>query len=148
MIIAFNRPTYAAVYEDVSLFQILLKLLLYLGIFIIVILATVYGTKLIAKNYKGYNNSKYINMLDTLIIPGGIKIIIIKVSKKIYILALSSNGAELMDIIKEEDFIKEDFNSYLDKHNTDNTNNTNNKIKLSINKIIEKIDFSKDREDK
>lgn len=139
-----TETVYATGYDDISALNILLKLLFYIGVFIVVIIVTLYGTKLIAKNYKGYGNSKYIKLLDTLSIPGGIKIVIIKVSKKIYILSLSPNDTKVIDTINEDEFSNEDFNSYLDKY----TNKKDNKINLSIKKIIEKRNFSKDKEEK
>lgn len=143
MIIAFHQTIYATGYEEINFFQIILKLLLYIGIFIVVIFITIYGTKLIAKGYKSHANSKYINLLDTLSIPGGTKIVIVKISKKIYMLSISSNSTEVIDIINEDEFLDEDFSSYLDKY----TNKNNNKINLGISKIIEKVNFSKDKED-
>lgn len=144
LIMSFSENSYASGYEEISLFQIVLKLLLYIGIFIVVIIVTLYGTRLIAKNYKGYSGSKYIKLIDTLSIPGGIKIVIMEINTKIYILSLSSNSTEVIDILSKDEFPQEDFASYLDKH----TNENNKKMNLNINKIIEKLNFSKDKEGK
>ena len=127
-----------------SLFEIILKLVFLIGVFIVVIFITLYGTKLIAKNYKGYTKSKYIKLLDTLSIPGGTKIIIMEISKKIYILSLTPNNTEVIDIINEDVFLDEDFSSYLDKY----TNKDNNNDSFGIKKIIEKFNFLKDKEDR
>lgn len=143
VIMSFHETVYATGYGNTSLFQVLLKLLLYIGIFIVVIIITLYGTRLIAKNYKGYGGSKYIKLLDTLSIPGGIKIVIMEINEKIYILSLSSNTTEVVDILNKDEFIQEDFNSYLDKH----TNKNHIRRNLGIDKIIEKLNFSKDKED-
>ena len=143
MIMSFHQPVFASAYEDVSLFQIVLKLVFLIGIFILVIIITICGTKLIAKSYRGYSNSKYINLLDTLNISNEIKIIIINVNKKIYILSLTPNSTKIIDTFIDEEFLGKDFNDYLDKHI-----NNHNKTDFGINKIIEKITFSKNKEDK
>lgn len=144
IIMGFYQPVFAIGTENISLFQILIKLIFYIGIFIAVIFITLYGTRLIARNYKSYANSKYINVLDTLSISGGMKIIIIKISKKIYIISSTPNNTEVIDIIDEDKFSDKDFNNYLDKY----TNKNHNKFNFGIKNIIEKVNFSRDKEDK
>lgn len=144
MVFTMQQVVFASAYEDIGLFQIVLKSIFYLGILIAVIFASLYGSRLIAKNYRSYASSRYIDLLDSINIPGGNKIIIIRISKKIYILSLSSNGSNLIDTVEEEEFFSEDFDDYLARYSKENQRK-NWSIKADL---LDKIKLLKDREDK
>ncbi len=142
-----SEQVYASGYEDVSLAKTILQLVFYLIVFVVVIFITLYGTKFIAKNYKAINNSKYMKIIDVLNIQNGNKLIIVNVNKRNYILSISNTGITLIDTIESEDFGEEDFQDYLNKHiNKKDTQGID--LNLYINKIKDKFEFSKDKEDK
>lgn len=142
-----TSPVYSTGYEDISLSKTILQLVFYIIAFIAVILITVYGTKFIAKNYKGLGNSKYMNVVDVLNIQNGIKLVMVNINNKIYILSVTSTGTTVIDTIDPKDLEEEKFNNYLNKYiNKNHTEDT--EINLYINKIKEKIKFSKDKEDR
>lgn len=140
-------PVYASGFEDVSLFKTIAQLIFYLVIFIGVIFITLYGTKFIAKNYKGFSGSKYMKIIDSLNIQNGIKLVIVSINKKIYILSVSSTSTNLIDTIDPEDIEEDIFDNYLKKH-MDKTDMEESNINLYVNKIKKRIKFSKDEEDK
>lgn len=142
-----TSPVYSTGYEDISLSKTILQLVFYIIAFIAVIFITVYGTKFIAKNYKGLGNSKYMNVVDVLNIQNGIKLVMVNINNKIYILSVTSTGTTVIDTIDPKDLEEEKFNNYLNKYiNKNHTEDT--EINLYINKIKEKIKFSKDKEDR
>ena len=104
IIIFVGKPIYAKAYGEVSQMRIFFELIIYLVIFAIVIFVSLYGTRLVAKNFKGITGSKYMNILDAINIPGGSKIVITKINAKIYILAINNNTTNILDIIDEVDF--------------------------------------------
>lgn len=149
ILVVVGSPVYAQAYGDASIIKIIFELIMYIIIFIIVIFMSLYGTKLVAKNFKGITNSKYIKILDAMNIPGGSKIVITKVNNKVYILSTSNNGTNILDIIDEDNFpiIEEDFDTYLSKY-MDKNNLENNKIIGKIRLFFGKISRKKDKEDK
>ncbi len=147
IILLLYNPVYASGFEDVSLFKTVAQLIFYLVIFIGVILVTLYGTKFIAKNYKGFSASKYMKIIDSLNMQNGIKLVIVKINKKIYILSVSSTSTNLIDTIDPEDVEEEVFEDYLKKHM--NKNDVEEaKINIYMDKLKKRIKFSKDEEDK
>jgi len=144
ILVLFNVPVYAGGFENISLFKIILQLIFYIIIFVFVVFLSLYGTKLVAKNFKGIASSRYMDLLDIMNIPGGGKIIITKINKKIYILLTTNNSSNVVDIIDENNFCFEsqNFDNYLSKYLNKNSNN-----KIG-DKFIKLFDKSKDKEDR
>lgn len=142
-----HSSVYASGFEDVSLFKTVVQLIFYLLIFIGVIFITLYGTKFIAKNYKGFSSSKYMKIIDSLNLQNGIKLVIVNINEKIYILSVSSTSTNVIDTIDPEDIEEDIFEDYLHKHINKNKLEES-KINLYMDKIKKKIDFSKDEEGK
>lgn len=145
ILIIFNLPVYAGGYENISLVKIILQLIFYIIIFALVVFLSLYGTKLVAKNFKGITASKYIGLLDLMNIPGGGKIVITKINKKVYILFTTNNSSNIIDILDEDDFYleNESFDNYLSKYL--NKNNINDKIGK---KFVSFFNKSKDKEER
>lgn len=125
-------------------YQTSLDLVFYLGVFIIVIFIAIFGTKFIAKNYKGYSKSKYISFLDSMNLSGETKVVILEINGNIYILSVSANNTEIIDIINKDNFVEESTSNNLDKYTNKNQNNANAVIK----QLLGKFKFSKDEEEK
>lgn len=142
----FSTPVYSVGYEDVSLTKTILQLLFYLLVFVVVIFVTLYGTKLIAKNHKKFTGSKYIQLIDVLNMQTGIKLAIVNINKKIYILSISNTSTTVIDTIDEQDFVTETFDNYLNKHIIKKDIDSLN-FNIDIKKLINKLKFSKDEED-
>ena len=142
----FGSPAYCSGYEDVSLLKTIFQLIFYLLVFVVVIFITLYGTKLIAKNYKGFNRSKYMEIIDLLNIQNGVKLAIVKVNNKIYILSISNAATTVIDTIDPEDLENKEFDTYFDKYI--NKKDQEFGPNLYINKIKDKLKFSKKEEDK
>lgn len=144
ILILSGFPVYSAGFEDVSLGQIIFKLIAYLLIFIFVILLTLYGTRLIGKNFKGMGRSKYINILDAINLPGGSKLVITKVNQKVYLLGVNNSNINVIDIIEENEFpeAEEEFHDYLTKF-LDKNKDYNN----PLSKFISGLNNEKDRKD-
>ena len=138
-IIFLNLPVYATGYEDVNLMNIFLKLVFYLFVFILVIALTILGTRFIGKNFKGLTSSKYIQLLDTINLPGGSKIVITKINDKIYILSTNNSNTNVLDIIEEKNFNidGENFENYITKYLNKN----------SMDSLLGKLYKKKDKED-
>ncbi|MDR7856257.1 hypothetical protein [Tissierella sp.] len=145
--VIFSLPVYGTGYEDISLTKIVFQLVFYLAMFVLVIILSLYGTRLIAKNYKGFGGSKYTTLIDVMNIQNGYKIQIVKINKKIYILLTSNGNSNVIDIIEEDDFSLEleNFDNYLLKHL--NKNNTSNKVHSKIKDLFNKSYTNKDKED-
>lgn len=145
ILMLFNLPVHAGGYENISLVKIVLQLIFYIIIFLLVVFFSLYGTKLVAKNFKGITASKYMSLLDIMNIPGGGKIVITKINKKVYILFTTNNSSNVIDIIDEDDFCLESksFDNYLSKYV--NKNNINDKIG---EKFISFFNKSKDKEER
>lgn len=143
----FSFPVYAGGYGGVNVAKVTFQLIMYIIIFIAVIFMSLYGTKLVARNFKDMSNSKYVKVLDAMNIPGGSKIVITKVSNRIYILAIGNSGTNILDIIDEDEFpiIEDNFDNYLSKYLSKknlNYNKMNGKIKV----IFDKFNKKKDKE--
>ena len=146
-------PVYAQSYGSSSISRTIFQLLFYMIIFIAIIFFSLYGTKLVAKNFKGMTNSKYIEILDAINIPGGSKIVIAKVNNKIYVLATGNNGTNILDIIDENEFpiIEENFDGYLNRYLTKdnlNYNKISENIKLNLDKFTKKKDKEGNKNEK
>lgn len=142
---SINIPVYAEGYENISLVKIIFQLIFYIIIFALVVFLSLYGTKLVAKNFKGITSSKYIELLDLMNIPGGGKIVITKINKKVYILLTTNNSSNVIDIVDEADFSykNDSFDNYLNKYLS--KNDINDKIGEKFIKFFNK---SKDKEDR
>lgn len=138
-----GSPVYGAGYEEINMFKTILQLIFYLGIFIVVILLSIYGTRFVAKNYKRVISSKYMELLDILNIPGGSKIVLVKVKDRIYVLSIANGSTSVIDKLNQEEFhtIEEDFDNYLDRY----LNKWNNGLRT--NRILSKFYSKKDKED-
>lgn len=144
----YGLPVYATGYEETSLIKIIFQLIFYIIIFVLVIFLSLYGTKLIAKNFKGITSSKYVNLLDVMNIPGGTKIIIIKINNKIYILSTNNNNTNIIDIIEADGFpiYDDNFDNYLSKYLIRNHNDQ--KINKKLESLLDKLNIKKDKEGK
>lgn len=138
-----NTPVYGSGYEDVSLANIIFKLVFYLLAMGLVIFLTLYGTKIIGKGLRGFGTSKYISILDIINLPGGSKIVITKIGEKVYILSTNSTNTSVIDIFNEDEFIIKDehFDNYLNKYLDKGKNR--NVFSVLLNKAHNK----KDKED-
>lgn len=148
-----NNICYATEDSDFSIMKSVLKLFLNTFIIIIVIVAAIYGTKLIAKGSQKFINSKYINVIDGLKLDANTKISIIKVDKTIYILAITNSTVTVVDKLLEEDFkitnnmaFEEELNKH--KYNLSSKNKHVDKLEKKINKFLNNSNKFADEEDK
>lgn len=144
LLMSFSLPIFASGYEDTSLLKIIFRLIVYLFILILVIIIAIYGTRLISKSFKGIASSKYISLLDAINLPGGSRVVITKINKKIYILGINNANINLIDIIEEDEFdeTSESFDNYLVKYL-----NKNNGYMDTIGSFLNKGNKKKDRDD-
>lgn len=142
----YGLPVYAVGYEETSLARIIFQLIFYIIIFVLVIFFSLYGTKLIAKNFKGITSSKYVKLLDVMNIPGGNKIVITKINNKIYILSTNNNNTNIIDILDEDSFplYDENFDNYLSKYFNKNHNDL--KLNKKLENLFDKLNMKKDKE--
>jgi len=138
-----GSPTFSTGFDEVNVFKSILQLILYLGIFLAVIIFSILGTRFIAKNYKRVVSSKYIDLLDVLNLPGGSRIAIVKIDKKIYILSINNNSTTIIDKIDKDEFnlFEVNFDNYLEKY-FDKWN-----INFKSSKLLSKFNLKKDKED-
>jgi flagellar biogenesis protein FliO len=153
ILLFLSFPVYAQSYEGVNIGRTIFRLIFYIIIFVAIIFFSLYGTKLVAKNFKGMTNSKYIEILDAINIPGGSKIVITKVNNKIYVLATGNSGTNILDIMDENEFpiIEENFDGYLNRYLTkDNLNyaKISENIKLNLDKFTKKKDKEGNKNEK
>lgn len=125
LITVFNSFAYAVGNGDEESFlKLFIKMILYLLIFIAVIVLCFYGTKLVGKRSKSFFKSKYMEIIDTVSLGTNIKLIIMKVNDKIYIMGVGNNGFTLIDKINEDEFPiyeesdEKNFTDYLKKYNS------------------------------
>ncbi|WMM26610.1 hypothetical protein RBU61_08015 [Tissierella sp. MB52-C2] len=146
-IFLYSYPVYGSGYEDVSLAKTILQLIFYIIIFALVIFFSLYGTKLIAKNFKSVGTSKYISIIDMINIPGGSKIIITKINNKVYIMSITNSATTVIDIIDEENFSirDEEFDNYLSKYLKQSNES---KINKTVIGLLSKLNIKKDKEGK
>lgn len=136
-----SMPVYSVGYEGIKTWgQFFLRIV----IFIAVIFLAVIGTRIIAINYNGIKKQGYIELYDVKDLPGGNKIVIVKINKIYYILSINSGQTTVMDRIKEEDFIEIDFNG----PTSNEFNKYNNKIYNYVEKIVGKVSNNKHMEGK
>lgn len=153
IILIISNICYAAETTSLNTGKTILKLFFNTLIFIVVIIATIYGTKLIAKNSKRFTNGKYMKVIDVLKLDINTKIAIIKIDKMIYILAMTNNNIEVIDKHSEDEFKVRDnieFEEELNRHryNCFSTNRYTNKLQRKINKLLNNSNKSVDEEDK
>lgn len=153
ILIFLSLPSYAQDYGATSIWKTIFQLIFLILVFIAVVFFSLYGTKLVAKNYKGMTNSKYVKILDAINIPGGSKIVVTQINNKIYVLSTNNNTTTVLDIIDEENFLlmEENFEGYLNKYLTkDNLNYSkiSENIKLNFNKFTKKKDKEGNKNEK
>ncbi|MFA5575817.1 MAG: hypothetical protein WCZ27_05140 [Tissierellaceae bacterium] len=142
-----SLPVIGAGFEDISLIKIILQLIFYIVIFAAVIFVSIYGTRFVANNYRRTISSNYMELLDVLNLPGGIKIIILKANNKTYILSHSNNGGvTLIDSMDGDIFttVGDSFDNHLDKYKGRRYND--NILEKSFGKIINKLSSQKNEE--
>lgn len=147
IILFIHSPVLSSGLEDISLFKIILQLIFYIAIFIAVIFLSIYGTRFIANNYRKTISSKYTELLDVLNVPGGSKIVIIKVSNKIYLLSHSNNGGvTVIDAMDEDEFFNTEnsFENHLNRYGYTNRDDSNLNAKFSS--IINKFNLQKNKD--
>lgn len=128
--------------ESFSYIQLFLKTIIYIIIFILVLFATFYVTKLLAKRSKPFFKSKYVEIIDLINLGSNNKIVIAKVASYIYILSINNNDTILIDKMDLQSFysrVKEDRS--LDKDLSDSIKADKDNISLEneFKKILEKF---------
>ena len=162
-----SNISYASAFQDKSNGNgFLPTMLLYLLLFLVVIVITVYGTKFIAKRSKKIFNSKYMKVIDTININFNTKLILAKIIDKVYIILINNNNATLIDKLDADNFNfdnadkdtnKEEginFQNYLDNllgSSKKGFSSTNENIKKRVSElkdkyIVRKIKKSKEDE--
>ena len=138
----FTSMAYGAGFEKVSLAKTILQLIFLLVVFAGVILLTVYGTRFLASNYKNLASSKYANIIDSISLPGGTKLVLVDLFGKVYILAISNTGTTLVDTLELDDLpiSEESFDNYLNKYLGKWNIKSNNKDKNIFNRFFNKKD--------
>lgn len=83
---------------------------------IIIIVFAYYATNIIGKKTKNFINGRYTQILEKTNIGFNTNITILKVNKKIYVLALQMKTVDVIDIIDEKDwnYIEMENNNYFD----------------------------------
>ena len=150
IILLVNTPSFAAETDEYSLGKAIFKLVFYITITLLVLIVAVYGTKFIAKNTKKFVSSKYVQILDSLNLGTNLKIVVIEINKKIYILAITNNNVEVLDLIPKDDFeTNVDFEEQLNRYRSINFKDYDylDKIQSNIKKILIKSNKDIDKED-
>lgn len=111
--------------------SILSGLFLLIIIFVTIVFAY-YITTIIGKKTKQLMQHRYTQVLERTIIGVNTNITIVKVNKKIYILALQGKSIQLLDVIDEEHW------NFIENRSKDSSN-----IKLDINNILKGKMFKK-----
>lgn len=137
---------------DYNIWNTILKLFFYIIVVILVLVITIYGTRIVAKNSRRFMNSKYIKVIDSLNLGTNIKILIVEISNYIYILVITNNSTEVVEKLSKEKFednyeFEEHLNKYKEKYTSDNEhlNKFLDNIKNSSKKFNKTID--KEEED-
>ncbi|MEY8303182.1 flagellar biosynthetic protein FliO [Anaerosalibacter bizertensis] len=122
--------------------QLFFKTIIYVVIFILVLFATFYGTKFLAKRSKPFFKSKYVEIIDSVNIGSNNRIVIAKVANFIYILSINNNDTILIDKMEMQSFyskVKEA--KALDKDLYDNIKVDNDNVGLEneFKKILDKF---------
>ena len=152
MILFIGNISYATEGTDFNMGKAILKLFFSTIIFIIVIIITIYGTRFIAKKSNKFINSKYMRIIDILNLSNNVKIIMVNINKKIYILAINNNTIEVIDKILEEEFefkkswdFEKDLDKYKNRYVYENDNIS--RFQSKINKFLNKSSKFMDKED-
>ena len=147
MVLFCSHISYATGETNFNIGKTIIKSILYLFLFIIFIIFTIYGTKFIAKKSKRFINSKYIQIIDKINLDTNTKIIIAQINEYIYILGLNNNTIKLIDKISEDDFnFKDNINfekqlkEYENKYVNNEFKNNLREISTKWNKFIGKED--------
>ena len=147
MVLLISSISYATDEIGFSIGRALLKLLFYTLILVFVLVITIYGTKFIAKNTRGFINSKYMKIIDILNLSNNAKIVIIEINHVVYILAITNNTIEIVDKLPKEEF---DFNKNLDfEEQLDRCKNNKyfSKFQIKLQRILNKTNKFIDKED-
>lgn len=75
-------------------------------IVILVIYLSYVGSKMIGKGFRGKRNTRYMNMVDQLVVGQDKSIAIIKVGPNYYMVGITNNGITLLSNLEEEDLIE------------------------------------------
>ena len=139
-----------AVGPDYGMGKAVFKLIFYTVIFILVIIAAIYGTRFIAKSSKKFVNSKYMRIVDILHLDANTKITLVEIKNYIYVFAININTVGMIDKFpKEELETIIDFDEQLDKYKNMNVDNRTyiNRFKSNISKFFIKANKLIDKED-
>lgn len=152
MILLTSSISYAVQDTNFGLGKAILKLLFYTLLLIIVLVITIYGTKFIANNAKRFTNSKYMQTIDILSLGTNIKLAIVEINGKMYILAITNNSIKKIDEISKDDFDfnkKTDFEKQLDNYKGKyiHDNEYFNKFNIKLNKMLNRTNKITDKED-
>lgn len=149
IILSLSSIGYAAEETSFSTFKTILKLFSYVIIFILVIVLTSYGTKLIATNSRKFINSKYMKIIDKININTNVKIEIVEINNKMYILAVTNDTIEVIDKIPIEKFeLKENVKIQDESHKCFYNDNNHGKIQQKLDSMFLRSNKSIDKEDK
>lgn len=83
----------------------ILKLILYLLVFIAILYGAYYFSKAVASYSNGFSKSKYMETVDKLTIARDKSIAIVRIGKKNILLGISGDGLKLIQELEEEDLI-------------------------------------------
>lgn len=149
IILSISSMVYAAEEASFNQWKTILRLFSYVIIFILVIVITSYGTRLIAINSKKFINSEYMQVIDKISLNTNIKIEIIEINNKMYILAVTNDNIEVLDKIPLEKFeIKQKLNLQEEPNKYFYKNNNLMKIQKKLDLMFLKTNKSIDKEDK
>lgn len=149
IILSISSIAYAAEEASFSTFKTILKLFSYVIIFILVIVLTNYGTKLIATNSRKFINSKYMKVIDKININTNVKLEIVEINNKMYILAVTNDTIEIIDKIPIEKFeLKENVKTQDELHKHFYNDNNYGKIQKKLDSMFLRSNKSIDKEDK
>lgn len=134
---------------DYSIGKGILKLILYILIFLLLMVVVVYGTRFIAKNSKKFIGGKYVTILDRIVIDTNTKLILLELDKYIYFLGINNNHIELIDKILKEDFNSLTFQSHLKLKKYEYMDNGDSNMFIgNIGKLMDKLNNFFNKEDR
>lgn len=149
VILLRTSNTYAAGGTSYSIGRGILKFVFYVLAIFAVIIITIYGTRFIAQSSKKYINSKYIVLLDRIIVDTNSKILLIEVNNYIYLLAMNPNDIEVIDKVPMEDFEKLKFERQLEIEKDKYLQSRGSKFSTrNLEKFIDRLDKFFNKEDK
>lgn len=102
-LLSISSACYAEPEIDFSLGKTIMRLILNIFIFICIIVFAIYGTRFIAKRSEKYISSKHMKIIDVLRLNSNIKIAIVTINKKAYILGITNNTIKVLDKFIEDE---------------------------------------------